>query len=121
MAGRASSSVIEWMVHEGMRRGVVGANARGLRPAWSLSCLAITSPDVPQQPNFNDCGLFALSFFQSLFACPAGERSSMLREDGGGARAWAANIHLLTRATMRSLCKTLTDWAPDAKCVLVDA
>ena len=104
-----------------MRRGVVGANAGGLRPGWSLSCLAVTSPDVPQQPNFNDCGLFALSFFRSFFACPAGERSSLLRADGVGTRAWAENFHLLTRAAMRNLCKTLTEREPDAKGELVDA
>jgi len=103
IAGRASSSVIEWLEHECMRRGVVGANAGGLRPGWSLFCFAVTSPDVPQQPNFNDCGLFALSFFRSFFACPAGERSSMLRADGVGTRAWAESFHLLTRAAMRNL------------------
>ena len=104
-----------------MRRGVVGANAGGLRPGWSLFCFAVASPDVPQQPNSNDCGLFALSFFRSFFACPAGERSSMLRADGVGTRAWAESFHLLTRAAMRNLCKTLTEREPDAKCELVDA
>jgi len=120
MDGRASSSVFEWLEHECMRRGVVGANAGALRPGWSLSCLAVTSPDVPQQPNFNACGLFALLFFRSFFACPAGERSSLLRADGVGTRAWAANFHLLTRAAMRNLCKTLTEREPDAKGEVVD-
>ena len=104
-----------------MRRGVVGANDGGLRQGWSLSCLAVTSPDVPLQPNFHDCGLFALSFFRSFFACPAGERSSLLRADGVGTRAWAENFNLLTRAAMRNLCKTLTKRDPDAKGELVDA
>ena len=101
--------------------GVVGANAGGLRPSWSLSCLAVTSPDVPQQPNFNDCGLFALSFFRSFFACPAGERSSLLRADGVCTRAWAANFNLLTRAAMRNLCRTLTERESDAKGEVFDA
>jgi len=55
-----------------MRHGVVGANDEGLWQGWSLSCLAVTSPDVPQQPDFHDSGLFALSFFRLFFACPAG-------------------------------------------------
>jgi len=104
-----------------MRRGVFGASDGGLQPEWSLSCLAVTSPDVPQRPNFHDCGLFALSFFRSFFACSAGERSSLLLADGVGTRAWAENFHLLTRAVMRNLCKTLTEREPDAKSELVDA
>jgi len=72
IAGSASSSVIVWLKHEFMRHGVVGANDEGLWQGWSLSCLAVTSPDVPQQPDFHDSGQFALSFFRLFFACPAG-------------------------------------------------
>jgi len=121
IAENASSSVIEWLEHEFMRYGVVGAKDEGLWQGWSLSSLAVTSPDVPQQPNFHDSGLFALSFCRLFFACPARKPSSLLRADGVGTKAWAENFNLLTRAAMRNLRKTLTEQEPDAKGELVDA
>jgi len=106
---RVRSAIVDWLHFECMRRGLVGDNVGRLRPGWVASCLAISTPTVPQQRNAHDCGLYALSFFRSFFQCRSEDRSLLMRSGVVGRSAWQSVFQLQTRVGLRNVCAALME------------
>jgi len=117
---QARSAIVGWLHFEWMRRGLAGDDVGRLAPGWVASCLAVSTPTVPQQRNPHDCGLYALSFFRSFFSCCPEDRSLLLRSGVVGKRAWHVAFKLQTRADLRDVCAALMERERGARGVVLD-
>ena len=103
------STLLGWLRAESIRRGLCTGEDLVPPRRWEHSCISVVTPIVPQQNDRHECGLFALSFFHSFFACTAQDRLALLHPGAESGAAWSAAFVLKTRPELGALCNVLVD------------
>lgn len=100
----------QWFKETGSRRKFVINNAKS-------NGIRLLFPEVPQQRNHYDCGVFIINYFICFLKDPRGNYVDMFRKRN--MRAWFLrhNIRInFERGRMQSIVKTqVASWAPIAK------